>query len=279
MTLLEQLKEMRADARDRMSECLTSASSYEELASIAREHIADLDRAIAALTPAPEAPAQTEAEIPEGWTKWDDDWGMELRGIPIALLFEDGSTFDTAFGHGSGGKSLSTPIIAYRAIEASAQEDASLTLVAPDPDVRTVPGAGEEIPDHFETIDSEPDAGFDAPDGETHFDATAEADARDPLLRAFEGDHIVAPAPPIDAQTCEPVDPRVSWDAEPGPHPEDASVFADDPAPDGYAPVTSPEADAIAGAHDYCSPEAQASREREESFLNRFNPFRTKVDA
>jgi hypothetical protein len=108
----------------------------------------------------------------------------------------------------------------------------------------------------------------------------------DPVLRAFKDDQIVEIEhfehehfPMIDAQTCEAVDPRVSWDAEPGPYPEDASVFADDPAPEGYAPVTNPEADAIAGAHDYYSPEAQAAREREESFLNRFNPFRVKADA
>jgi hypothetical protein len=102
----------------------------------------------------------------------------------------------------------------------------------------------------------------------------------DPVLRAFEDDQIIAPAPLIDAQTCEEVDPRVSWDAEPGPRPEDASVFSDDPAPEGCAPVTNPEADAHSRAMlDYYSPEAQAAREREESFLNRFNPFRVKADA
>jgi hypothetical protein len=64
MALIDELKEMRASARDRMSECLTNASSYEELAKIARDHIADIDRAIAALEPAP---------IPEPETQTGDD--------------------------------------------------------------------------------------------------------------------------------------------------------------------------------------------------------------
>lgn len=222
MKLIDELKEKRADARDRMSECLTNASSYEELASIAREHIADLDRAIAALTPqdAPDTAAQ--------------------------------ETFDF---------------------------EASASAALPSNDDCPVPGAGEESRDHFETTDSDPDAGFDAPDGETHFDAAAEAAARDPVLRAFEDDQIIVPAPLIDAQTCEPVDARVAWEV--GPRAEDASVFGDAPAPapDGYSPVTNPEADALAAARNYYSPEAQIEREREESFLNRFNPFRVKADA
>ncbi len=41
--------------------------------------------------------------------------------------------------------------------------------------------------------------------------ATEEASG-DQLLTAFEDDHIVSRGPLIDAQTCEEVDPRVSWD-------------------------------------------------------------------
>ncbi len=36
----------------------------------------------------------------------------------------------------------------------------------------------------------------------------------DPVLSAFENDHIVERAPIIDGQTCEEVDPRCSWKAE-----------------------------------------------------------------
>jgi hypothetical protein len=62
----------------------------------------------------------------------------------------------------------------------------------------------------------------------------------------------------IDQQTCEPIDPTLR-------------AFQDDhivePEPtEGYAPVTNPEADALAKAHDYYSPEKVAER-------NRFNPW------
>jgi hypothetical protein len=214
MSLLEELKEKRQDSIEIIAgididieATKLTLKSEQERRALWTKRIIDLDRAIAALTPAPEAPAHTQesaAAEAEGadYQPTDDDvvWALESVGI------------DPATG---------------------------------------------EVPDQSETTEIEPD----------------------PVLRAFEDDHIVAPSMPIDAQTCEPVDPRVSWDAEPGPHPDDASVFAGEHEPNGRAPVTDPEADAIAGAHDYYSPEAQASREREEGFLNRFNPFRTKADA
>jgi hypothetical protein len=60
----------------------------------------------------------------------------------------------------------------------------------------------------------------------------------------------------IDQQTCEPVSPL------PLPEPE----WNDPPEPEGYAPVTNPDAEAQAKALDYYSPERIAER-------TRFNPF------
>jgi hypothetical protein len=266
-------------------------------------------------------------EIPEGFTKWEGGIAPFVGAVRVKFFCRNGAgplqaQHDNLRWDHAGEED---DIIAYRIIEASDVEEAeridgSSALVSS-------PGEGEEKPGPILETES------------------------DPVLRAFEDDQIIAPAPLIDAQTCEAVDPRVSWDAKPGPHPEDASVFADDPAPEGYAPVvavdvpvpatffgegyelgykgadrpsdermlpgyemgcadrgsdirlgiavpnydgtepaapeavaepepaTNPEADAIAGAHDYYSPQAQARREREESVFNRFNPFRVKADA
>jgi hypothetical protein len=230
---------------------------------VAREHIADLDCAIAALTlqDAPLTAAVAEPEIPEGFTKWKGgkrpvaigtllDVLTRGCGVHTVMIKNDGELLWINEGH-------DLDIIAYRIIEASDVEEAE-RIQGPSALVSS-PGEGEESRDQFETTD--------------------------PVLRAFEDDQIIAPPPWIDEQTCEPVNPHVEPEAPAmdesllGPRDEDASVFSDEPPAEGYAPVTNPEADAVAGAHDYYSPEAQAEREREESFLNRFNPFRVKADA
>ncbi len=76
----------------------------------------------------------------------------------------------------------------------------------------------------------------------------------------------------IDEQTCEPVDPTLRAF-------EDDHIVEPQPT-EGYAPVTNPEADALARAHDWYSPEKVAER-------NKFNPWggvahlfgKPKVDA
>lgn len=55
---------------------------------------------------------------------------------------------------------------------------------------------------------------MNAPTDSGEHDRTSTAPA-DPLLSAFENDHIVERAPLIDAQTCEEVDPRCPWKVEP----------------------------------------------------------------
>lgn len=62
----------------------------------------------------------------------------------------------------------------------------------------------------------------------------------------------------IDEQTCEPVDPTLRAF-------EDDHIVEPQPT-EGYAPVTNPEADALARAHDWYSPEKVAER-------NKFNPW------
>ena len=76
----------------------------------------------------------------------------------------------------------------------------------------------------------------------------------------------------IDEQTCEPVDPTLRAF-------EDDHIVEPQPT-EGYAPVTNPEADALARAHDWYDPKAVHDR-------NRFNPWggvahlfgKPKVDA
>jgi len=199
--------------------------------------------AIAALTPAPEETEQAaleiavaahmaehpqtqesaaEVEIPEGFTKWE---GGE-RPVPVGARVEICTrtslgpkgirwTVTEAVPRWSVSDAYDD-IIAYRIIEASNQAELVALLGS---DLHPVPGAGEESRDQPETTESEPD----------------------PVLRAFEDDQIIAPAPAwIDEQTCEPINPHV--EAE------------------GYAPVV-------------------AEDEPEPGLLDRFNPFRVKADA
>ena len=78
----------------------------------------------------------------------------------------------------------------------------------------------------------------------------------------------------IDEQTCEPVDPTLRAF-------EDDHIVEPQPT-EGYAPVTNPEADAIARAHDYYDPKAVADRDRNAGMARLFSytPFhKPKVDA
>lgn len=124
----------------------------------------------------------------------------------------------------------------------------------------------------------------------------------DALLTALENDHIVERQPfaMLDEQTCEPVSPFVEPErpALNEQMQDERELTAGAEPGDGYAPVTdewvetapntlaeytpptNPEADALAKAHDYYSPEKVADR-------NRFNPWggvshlfgKPKVDA
>ena len=83
----------------------------------------------------------------------------------------------------------------------------------------------------------------------------------------------------LDEQTCEPVEEAPALNADmqdereqpvtdvaaliaSGEHSYDEVAAIAYPEPDGYAPVTNPDADAIARAHEYYSPEKMGDRNR-----------------
>jgi hypothetical protein len=230
MALIDELKEKREvwlcnvglhDQRI-VDECLN--------ASRARDMIADLDRAIAALEPAPIPEPETQTgqgvEIPEGFTKWEGgEWTGNSRDI-VQVIFHDEPTpyfperadmLLPLWNWSECGPDFQR-IIAYRIIEASAQE--KVVPIASQPELAPVPGTGEESRDQFEE-EAQRAAAI-----ELTVDAPIEQD------RAYEA--------------YEPLE-------------------IDQPT-EGYAPVTNPEADALAKAHEYYDPKAVADR-------NRFNPF------
>jgi len=128
----------------------------------------------------------------------------------------------------------------------------------PSAELRSVPGTEEEVRDQFEE--------------ERERAAAIELTADFPP----EPEFIV-----LDQETCEPVQPQWNEPQTEGyAHVTDAWVETTPGTLAEYTPPTNPEADALAKAHEYYSPEKVAER-------NRFNPWggvahlfgKPKVDA
>jgi hypothetical protein len=261
MALIDELKEMREAAKKREQERRSEAFEMQTWADVDAKYVRELDRAIAALEPAPipEPEPETQTgegvEIPEGFTKWEGgEWTGNSRDI-VQVIFHDEPTpyFPeradrlSPLWNWSECKPDFQRIIAYRIIEP-----------APTPE--------DEPDDASEFAESEAESPT-----LTIAELLAEAD-ESIRAAAIELTADVEPWPEVwpegiegDQETCEPL-PQPEWN-EPQPT-------------EGYAPVTDPEADALAKASEYYDPKAVADR-------NRFNPWggvshlfgKPKVDA
>ena len=127
-------------------------------------------------------------------------------------------------------------------IEASSQSESCVPALGAETDLQASPGEAEESRDDSDDVSEFGDPDLNEP-AEHIFSEEGYAHVVDP-----------EPAPLIDAQTCEPVNPHVEPETL-------ADPIWNEPAP------TRPEADAIAKAVDYYDPKAVAER-------NRFDPFR-----
>ena len=149
-------------------------------------------------------------------------------------------------------------------IEASSQSESCVPELGAETDLQTSPGEAEESRDQFEE--------------EAERAAAIELTAD---VMPESGLHEEAPALNADMQDEreEPVTDVAALIAS-GEHSYDEVAAIAYPEPDGYAPVTNPEADALAKAHDWYDPKAVHDR-------NRFNPWggvahlfgKPKVDA
>ena len=193
---------------------------------------------------------EREPEIHAGFTEWD---GGECP-LPVGTRFDMicracGPWYDMEVLADSTlewqhtGRDLD--IVAYRVIEASP---------APDPD---------EQDDASEFAEPMPDPEFVVLD-----EQTCEPVEEAPALNADMQDEREQPVTDVAALIAS------------GEHSYDEVAAIAYPEPDGYAPVTNPEADALAKAHDWYDPKAVHDR-------NRFNPWggvahlfgKPKVDA
>ena len=131
-------------------------------------------------------------------------------------------------------------------IEASSQSESCVPELGAETDLQTSPGEAEESRDQFEeeaeraaaielTADVMPEAGL-------HEEA--------PALNADMQDEREQPVTDVAALIAS------------GEHSYDEVAAIAYPEPDGYAPVTNPDADAIARAHEYYSPEKMGDRNR-----------------
>ena len=149
-------------------------------------------------------------------------------------------------------------------IEASSQSESCVPELGAETDLQTSPGEAEESRDQFEE--------------EAERAAAIELTAD---VMPESGLHEEAPALNADMQDDreQPVTDVAALIAS-GEHSYDEVAAIAYPEPDGYAPVTNPEADALAKAHDWYDPKAVHDR-------NRFNPWggvahlfgKPKVDA
>lgn len=154
--------------------------AHQEAESIEAD-IDDLDRAIAALTP---ASAPVEIEIPEGFTRWD---GGECPVDPdarVSVMFLDGEISHDGVIAGNMNwahdVSCAARIYAYRVTEQASVQDETLDQGAPEPVVRASPGEVEESRD--QSADEQDDASeFAEPAPDAEFVA-------------------------LDEQTCKPLD-------------------------------------------------------------------------
>ena len=131
-------------------------------------------------------------------------------------------------------------------IEASSQSESCVPELGAETDLQTSPGEAEESRDQFEeeaeraaaielTADVMPESGL-------HEEA--------PALNADMQDEREQPVTDVAALIAS------------GEHSYDEVAAIAYPEPDGYAPVTNPDADAIARAHEYYSPEKMGDRNR-----------------
>ena len=131
-------------------------------------------------------------------------------------------------------------------IEASSQSESCVPELGAETDLQTSPGEAEESRDQFEE--------------EAERAAAIELTAD---VMPESGLHEEAPALNADMQDEreEPVTDVAALIAS-GEHSYDEVAAIAYPEPDGYAPVTNPDADAIARAHEYYSPEKMGDRNR-----------------
>jgi hypothetical protein len=239
MSLLDELKQRRKviDSDIESYNWVISCERDKIDAAISRAH--DLDRAIAALEPAPIPEPETQTgegvEIPEGFTKWQGGAFPFDYDDKVHLYLANGEyRWDTNAALWMR-RFESGEVLAYHIIEASAQDE-TRDQGASDSVVQTLPGEVEESRD--------------------------ESDDESERAAAIELTADVEPEPEfieLDQETCEPVQPQ--WN---------------EPQTEGYAPVvdqpaTNPEADTIARAQEYYSPEKMGDRNR-----SVFNIFRHK---
>lgn len=301
MSLLDDLKERRAEVVAELETQEAFVVAHQICVEDKRAEIADLDRAIAALlSPHVEDPGlrevqaytsgrldgytqaiqsleaeketareqlEREPEIPEGFTKWE---GGECPVDPstyISVMFLDGeiSHDGVIAGHMNWAHDVSCAarIYAYRVTEQASVQDETLDQGASEPVVRASPGEVEESRD--QSTDEQDDA--------SEF-AEIEGDGLGSSLIAMGyGDD------DIPSEFTEPVEEAMQDERE---EPVELSQPEwNEPQPtEGYAPVTNPEAhiqaveaeryaqptnpdaDAIARAHDWYDPKAVADRER-----------------
>ena len=141
-------------------------------------------------------------------------------------------------------------------IEASSRSESCVPELGAETDLQTSPGEAEESRDQFEeeaeraaaielTADVMPESGLH--------------EERPALNEAMQDERELTAENDYDSTGVLTAD-----DLQGGAMPN----FAEYPAPvtEGYAPVTNPEADALARAHDWYSPEKVAER-------NKFNPW------
>lgn len=173
-------------------------------------------------------------------------------------------------------------------IEASSQSESCVPELGAETDLQTSPGEAEESRDQFEeeaeraaaielTADVMPESGLheEAPALNADMQDEREQPVTDVAALIASGEHsydeVAAIAYPEPAQIAQGSIADVAQPEWNGPT-----------LPGGYAPVTSPEADEAAKAHEYYDPKAVAERDRNAGMARLFsyNPFyKPKVDA
>lgn len=252
MAVIDELKEMRDKENELYHGYMRDAFTYQSHADVAAQRTRDLDRAIAALEPPPAA--VTEPEIPEGFTKWNGGGFTEaLHCKDVEVMFRDGRVLQGVSGEftwstaaellangwkhedAEGGKiDAADDIIAYRIIEAATADEQDDDTPA----------------EHISILTGDPAI---EPESGLHDSAGPFEPKPWSLITAFrdgfEGRKQIAPDHHVYMEEYNKGARAAGFEAP-----------ASEPEP------TKPEADALAKAADYYSPEAVAER-------NKFNPF------
>lgn len=213
MTLLEELQQQRVESLQRWKDHQKYAFEWQQNADADQQRIADLDTAIAALSPpAPEVEAK-EPEIPEGFMPWacEAEWPLEPGdGRVVEVLFRDGMR---AIGL-CGDFEWAADIIAYRILSEAPATD------APPVDAEPPPVLDAE---HFVDLTPEQQASIDR--------LTAD-------FQSTEGSEIISgePWPAPDADPIAQANAAIAQTAD--------ELEGAEPAPP--EPVTTPDADVFA---------------------------------